>query len=146
MQHCWVLPVASVSSPRCKSLCVVGSCCTNFETGQTSKPTTPNISTLFRDHWSVAQQCWIRLHSSSNIVGAMHSMEIAMVYYVENKMAAIFFRVSLQSRLGPYPSHNTLHVLTPLRIAASICTQLPTPSNICRIPKMLGVVESVHRA
>ena len=28
---------------------------------------------LFRDRWSVAQQCWRRLHSSSNIVGAMHA-------------------------------------------------------------------------
>ena len=28
---------------------------------------------LFRDRWSVAQQCWIRLHSSSNIVGATHA-------------------------------------------------------------------------
>ena len=28
---------------------------------------------LFRDLRSVAQQCWIRLHSSSNIVGAKHA-------------------------------------------------------------------------
>ena len=28
---------------------------------------------LFRDRLSVAQQCWIRLHSSSNIVGATHA-------------------------------------------------------------------------
>ena len=28
---------------------------------------------LFRDRRSVAQQCWIRLHSSSNIVGATHA-------------------------------------------------------------------------
>ena len=28
---------------------------------------------LFRDRWSVAQQCWRRLHSSYNIVGAMHA-------------------------------------------------------------------------
>ena len=28
---------------------------------------------LFRDHRSVAQQCWIRLHSSSNIVGATYA-------------------------------------------------------------------------
>ena len=28
---------------------------------------------LFRDRRSVAQQCWIRLHSSSNIVGAAHA-------------------------------------------------------------------------
>ena len=29
---------------------------------------------LFRDRQSVAQQCWIRLHSSSNIVGATHAI------------------------------------------------------------------------
>ena len=28
---------------------------------------------LFRDRRSVAQQCWIRLHSSANIVGATHA-------------------------------------------------------------------------
>ena len=28
---------------------------------------------LFRDRRSVAQQCWIRLHGSSNIVGATHA-------------------------------------------------------------------------
>ena len=28
---------------------------------------------FFRDRRSVAQQCWIRLHSSSNIVGATHA-------------------------------------------------------------------------
>ena len=37
-----------------------------FETDQTLKPTTPNIF-LFRDRRSVAQQCWICLHCSSNI-------------------------------------------------------------------------------
>ena len=29
---------------------------------------------LFRDRWSVGQQCWIRLHSSSNIVGTTHAL------------------------------------------------------------------------
>ena len=28
---------------------------------------------LFGDRWSVVQQCWIRLHSSPNIVGATHA-------------------------------------------------------------------------
>ena len=28
---------------------------------------------LFRDRWSLAQQCWRRLHSSSSIVGATHA-------------------------------------------------------------------------
>ena len=42
------------------------------ETCQTFEPTTPNIL-LFRYRRSVAQQCWIRLHSSSNFVGATHA-------------------------------------------------------------------------
>ena len=51
---------------------VVACCCVKFETGQNFQPTTPNIS-LFHDRRSVAQQCWIRLRSSSNIVGATHT-------------------------------------------------------------------------
>ena len=44
-QHCWMLiHVASVCTPCCMLLCVVGSCCAKFETGQTFEPTTPNIS------------------------------------------------------------------------------------------------------
>ena len=34
---------------------------------------------LFRDRRSVAQQCWIHLHSSSNIVGS-HAHSLRMVY------------------------------------------------------------------
>ena len=49
---------------------VVVCCCAKFETGQTFQPTTPNTSFLLRDRRSVAQQCWIRLRSSSNIAGA----------------------------------------------------------------------------
>ena len=50
----------------------VACCCAKFETGQTIQPITPNIL-LFSDRRSVAQQCWIHLHSSSNIVGATHA-------------------------------------------------------------------------
>ena len=46
---------------------------------------------LFRNRRSVAQQCWIRLHSSSNIVGATHA------HY------AWFTKT-----YGLYPSHNAL--------------------------------------
>ena len=35
---------------------------------------------LFSDRRSVAQQCWIRLHSSSNIVGATHAHYAWMHY------------------------------------------------------------------
>ena len=65
---------------------------------------------LYRDRRSVAQQCWIRLHSSSNIVGATHS------HY------AWFTKTY---RL--YPSHDALQV--PTLLVASVCTPLPTSNN-----------------
>ena len=43
-QHCWMLHVASVSTPCCMLLDVVACCCAKFETSQTFQPTTPNIS------------------------------------------------------------------------------------------------------
>ena len=64
---------------------------------------------LFRDRRSVAQQCWIRLHSSSNIVGATHA------HY------AWFTKT-----YGLYPSHDALQVPTLLGVVASVCTPLPT--------------------
>ena len=64
---------------------------------------------LFRDRRSVAQQCWIRLHSSSSIVGATHA------YY------AWFTKT-----YGLYPSHDALQVPTLLGVDASVCTPLPT--------------------
>ena len=64
---------------------------------------------LFRDRQSVAQQCWIRLHSSSNIVGATyaHYAWITKTY-------------------GLYSSHDALKVPNSLGIVASVCTPLPT--------------------
>jgi len=61
---------------------------------------------LFRDRRSIAQQCWIRLHSSSNIVGATHA------HY------AWFTKT-----YGLYPSHDALQVPTLLGVVASVCTQ-----------------------
>ena len=64
---------------------------------------------LFRDRRSVAQQCWIRLHSSSNIVGATHA------HY------AWFTKT-----YGLYLSHDALQVPTLLGVVVSVCTPLPT--------------------
>ena len=50
---------------------------------------------LFRNRRTVAQQCWIRLHSSSHIVGATHA------HY------AWFTKT-----YGLYPSHDALYVPT----------------------------------
>ena len=74
---------------------------------------------LFRDHRSVAQQRWIRLHSSSNVFGAAHA------HY------AWFTKT-----YGLYPSLDALQVLTLLEVVASVCTPLPTRSQ--QLPTLLG--------
>ena len=58
---------------------------------------------------SVAQQCWIRWHSSSNIVGATYA------HYTW-----------CQTSYGLYPSHFAPQVPTMLGVVASIGTPLPT--------------------
>ena len=73
---------------------------------------------LFRDRRSVAQQCWIRLHSSSNIVGATHA------HY------AWFTKT-----YGLYPSHDALQVPTLLGVVASAWTPLPTRTQ--QLPTLL---------
>ena len=74
---------------------------------------------LFRDRRSVAQQCWIRLHNSSNIVGATHA------HY------AWFTKT-----YGLYPSHDALQVPTLLGVVASVCTPLPTRTQ--QLPTLLA--------
>ena len=74
---------------------------------------------LFRDRRSVAQQCWIRLHSSFNIVGATHA------HY------AWFTKT-----YGLYPSHDGLQVPTLLGVVASVCTPLPTCTQ--QLPTLLA--------
>ena len=64
---------------------------------------------LFCDRRSVAQQCWIRLHGSSNIVGATHA-DYAWI----------------TETYGLYSSHDALQVPNLLEVDASVCTPLPT--------------------
>ena len=87
---------------------LVACCCAKFETGQTFQPTTPNISFV---PWSPKQsaQCWICLHNSSNIVGAMHA------HYAW-----------ITKTYGLYSFHNALQVPNLSGIVASVCTPLPT--------------------
>ena len=66
-QHCFAQHVASVCTPCCVLLSVVGSSWMKFETGQTSEPTSANISivsrsskrgpTMFRSFAKHIQQC-----------------------------------------------------------------------------------------
>ena len=74
---------------------------------------------LFRDRRSVAQQCWIRLHSSSNIVGATHA------HY------AWFTKT-----YGLYPSYDALQVPALLEVVASVCTPLPRRTQ--QLPTLLA--------
>ena len=74
---------------------------------------------LFRDRRSVAQQCWIRLHSSSNIVGATHA------HY------AWFTKT-----YGLYPSHDALQVPTLLGVVVSVCSPLPRRTQ--QLPTLLA--------
>ena len=77
---------------------------------------------LFRDRRSVAQQCWIRLHSSPNIVGG-HARSLRMVY--KDLWVASFPRCTV----GP-------------NNVGSCCIRLHTTPNIVGA-RMLGVVVSV---
>ena len=64
---------------------------------------------LFRDRRSEAQQCCIRLHSSSNIVGATHAR---FAWFTKT--------------YGLYASHDALQVPKLLEVVTSVCTPLPT--------------------
>ena len=74
---------------------------------------------LFLDRRSVAQQCWIRLHSSSNIVGATHA------HYAW-----------ITKTYGLYSSHDALQVPNLLGVVASVCTPLPTRTQ--QLPTLLA--------
>ena len=74
---------------------------------------------LFHDRRSVAQQCWIRLHSSSNIVGATHA------HYAW-----------ITKTYGLYSSHDALQVPNLLGVVASVCTPLPTRTQ--QLPTLLA--------
>lgn len=70
---------------------VIGSHSAKFATGLPIEPTTPNIS--FRDHWRVAQQRWIRLHSSFN------SVEATQAHYIWSPWRSISTRHSARLAL-----------------------------------------------
>ena len=73
---------------------------------------------LFRDRRRVAQQWWIRLHSSSNIVGATHA------HYTWSPESYEL-----------YPSHDALQVPTLLGVFGSVCTPMPTRTQ--QLPTLL---------
>ena len=110
--HFWMLHVASVCTPCCMLLDVVAQSLKPVKLFRQQLPT----FLLFLDRRSVAQQCWIRLHSSSNIVGATHPHN------------AWFTKT-----YGLYPSHDGPN------IAGSCCIRLHTTANThATTPKIVG--------
>ena len=114
-QHCWMLHVASIRTPCYMLLRVVAQSLKPVKLFSQQLPT----FLLFRDRRSVAQQCWIRWHSSPNIVEAAHA------HY------AWFTKT-----YGLYPSHNALQVPRLLGVVASVCTPLPTRTQ--QLPTLLA--------
>ena len=114
-QHYWMLHVASVCTACCMLLLRVVAL--SLKPVKLFCQQLPKFL-LFHDRRSVAQQCWIRLHTSSNIVGATHA------HY------AWFTKT-----YGLYPSHDALQVPTLLGVVASVCTPLPTRTQ--QLPTLL---------
>ena len=79
----------------------------------------PTFFFLFRDRRSLLQQCWTRLRSSSNIVGATHA------HYAW-----------ITKTYGLYSSHDALQVPNLLGVVASVCTPLPTRTQ--QLPTLLA--------
>ena len=91
---------ASVCTPCCMLLNVVACCCAKFEPVKLFSQQLPTFL-LLCDRRSVAQQCWIRLHGSSNIVGC-------------NALYAWITKT-----YGLYSSHDALQVPNLLGVVAS---------------------------
>ena len=115
-QHCWMLQVASVCTLCCMLLGIVAQSLKPVKLLNQQLPT----FLLFRDHQSVTQQWFIRLHSSSNIVGVTNA------YYTWSPKS---YRLQ--------PSHDVLQVPTLLGVAASLCTPLPTRTQ--QLPTLLAL-------
>ena len=76
---------------------VVGSCCPKFEIGQTTEQTTQHFFCSLTAR-SIAQKCWIRLHSSSNIVGATHARLMGFKAWVKGFGPYEWLAISLARR------------------------------------------------
>ena len=142
MQHCWPITSNIVGCYFLHPFAHPVACCWILlhVVMQSLKPVklfSPQLPTflLFGDRRSIAQQCQIRLHSSSNIVGATHA------HYAW-----------ITKTYGLYSSHDALQVPNLLGVVASVCTPLPTcmqqlPTLLCTPnivgTTMLGVVAPI---
>ena len=120
-QHCWPTTLNNVGSYRLRPFAHPVACCWMLLRKIWNRSSFQQLPTflLFLDRRSVAQQCWIRLHSSSNIVGAAH---------------AHYACITKTYRL--YSSNDALQVPTLLGVVASVYTPLPTRTQ--QLPTLLA--------
>ena len=125
----WVRPLNPIAHPLACCGMLLGVVAKSLKTVKLLSQQLPTFL-LFCDHQGEAQQCWIRLHNFSNIVGAMHE------YYMWSPL-------SLQSLMGCILP--TMHYRS--NIVGSCCIRLHTTANTDattpNIVGLLGVVE-VH--
>ena len=125
-QHCWPTTPNIVGCDMLSPFALPVACCWMLlrVVAQSLRPVklvSQQLPTflLLRDRRSVAQQCWIRLHSSSNTVGATHA------HYVW-----------ITKTYGLYSSHDALQVPNLLGVVASVYTPLPTRTQ--QLPTLLA--------
>ena len=126
-QHCWPTTPNTVGCYILRPFAHPVSCCWMLlrVVAQSLRPVKlvsqqlPTFFFLFRDRRSLLQQCWIRLRSSSNIVGATHA------HYAW-----------ITKTYGLYSSHDALQVPILLGVVASVCTLLPTRTQ--QLPTLLA--------
>ena len=109
-QHCWMLHVASVSTPCCVFLGVVAQSLTPVKVLSQQLPT----FLLFRDRRSIAQQCWIRLPQLFQ-----HCWSHAHALHIVCKVVWV-----------AYPSQDVPQVLTLMGVVAAICTPFSSPEPV----------------
>ena len=150
-QHCWPTTPNIVGCYMLRPFAHPVACCWMLSrvVAQSLKPVklfSQQLSTflLFRDRRSVAQQCWIRLHSSSNIVGAAHA------HYAWLCTAGSNIVGSCCIRLQTTPN---MHATTPnivgaalLGVVASVCTQPDTVWNCCGVGNSSSLERPQSRA
>ena len=91
-QHCWLTTPNIVGCYSCvplHTLLHVAECYQEW----LCKPSTPNIS-FVPYLQSETQQCWIRLHSSSNFVGASHAPKMAVEFKFTKSHGVVSFPLS----------------------------------------------------
>ena len=115
-QHFWMLHLPAVCTPCCMLFGVVA------QSLKPVKPLNQQLPTflLFRDRRSVAQQRWIRLHSSSNNVGSTHA------HYTWSAKSYRLIETFLHCTADP-------------NIVRSCCTRLQTTANTdATTPNIIG--------